>query len=132
MEISIASQTVIFFLSAVLGIFIGAVYDFFKIIRISTRASLGAVAVCDAAFCVICALALFLFVINYGDGSARAYIFVGTGLGGGLYFVTISRAVVTIGTCMAEIVKYVCKKVLKMCSMFISGIKKYIVLKRKG
>ena len=90
MEFSIAEQTLVFVQACAFGIFIGFVYDFFRSVRIITKAKFFLTAVFDTFFSVLLIISVFIFFINCTDGIIRFYIFAGIILGGCLYFLSVS------------------------------------------
>lgn len=93
-EFSIAEQTFVFLQACVFGVFMGIIYDFFRSIRIVTRAKAAATAFFDIAFSVILVAGMFLFYVNNTDGIIRLYTFVGAFLGACLYFFSVSSLLV--------------------------------------
>ncbi|MCX7614317.1 MAG: spore cortex biosynthesis protein YabQ [Clostridiales bacterium] len=105
MEISIAAQTVVFFKAILLGAILSVLYDFFRLIRLLTKAKRKKTAVYDSIFCLLSLIALFYFIVFTARGEARIYIAIGAFFGSSLYFMTLSKLVLRFGFGVSKVVR---------------------------
>lgn len=92
MGLSVAKQTADFLLSGALGAAISVLYDLFRVIR--RRAGRAPVtAVLDVLFWLLAAGAVLWFSMGAMGGGFRLFGLLGLFLGGVLYFLTLSSAV---------------------------------------
>lgn len=91
---SIAAQTVLFGQSVLLGVGCGLYYDLLRAVRRRSRGRLTALL--DGLFWLGVLIAFALFVLICADGSWRSYILLGLGGGLVLYFLTLSRPVLSL------------------------------------
>lgn len=79
------------FASVITGIFLGMVYDLFRISRMFFLKNRIIIFIEDLIFCFVCALSFILIFYNYSFGQMRAYAFLG-GIGGFCaYYFTLGR-----------------------------------------
>ena len=90
--------------SVVLGAFLCAVYDVFRLFRLRRKQNAVTLFICDVLFCVISALSLLILFFNLSHGRMRAYAFV-LCLGGLLIWrLTVSRFVMAL---MGKLIDFV-------------------------
>ncbi|NMA80074.1 MAG: hypothetical protein GX967_05455, partial [Clostridiales bacterium] len=68
-------------------------YEVFRISRIAFNLSKVAIAVEDFIFFMICAVGVFAFSLEYGNGMIRLFFVIGALLGAILYLLTIGRLI---------------------------------------
>ncbi len=90
MDTVISQQTLVFLQAAALGLCLGFVYDCLRVLRRTARLRRVGTAVCDGVFCVVCLLAVALFLLLFGHGQLRGYIPLGAVLGVALYLCGLS------------------------------------------
>lgn len=93
MEAVLAHQTQIFLFAAILGLFIGLLYDFFRCIALTLRIGRIGMAVHDLLFCLLCLLSFIIFMLVFSQEQMRWYIPGGMLLGGVLYHTALSGLV---------------------------------------
>ena len=81
--------------SAAFGIFGGLAYDGLRIFRRLVRHGVWWVALEDLLFCMAASLAVFAMVFMENDGSVRFFSLCGLLLGGVLYYISVSRYLVS-------------------------------------
>lgn len=134
MEISMSQAALSAALSVLLGIFLGAIYDVIRFLRVvfgvtvaspfkrgnhSPRAVLGYVFVIlgDLLFFIVCAVLMSVFFFLTGDGRMRGYALVGAFLGFLLYYNTVGRlfigAVTRIKALLKKLLKFAFRPVVK-------------------
>ncbi len=94
---SVSLQTLEFFYSALLGVGLGALFDFFRIVRFCLPDKKLITMFFDVLFwlCAICAL--LVFVLTVSDGKMRWYVLVGTFCGGFVYVSALSEIIFRVG-----------------------------------
>ena len=87
---SVSLQSLEFFYSALLGVALGALFDFFRVVRFFLPRRKLITAVSDAMFWFFAICALLAFVLTVSDGKMRWYVLVGTFCGGFVYVSALS------------------------------------------
>ncbi|MCI9223577.1 MAG: hypothetical protein HFF22_09475 [Oscillospiraceae bacterium] len=106
MHVDIAGQAVVFGQGFLLGAALGLLYDGMRTLRRSIR--LAALAfVLDLLFWLAAVAALFALTLLRDSGEVHLYHMLAFLLGGGLYFVTLSRLVLPVLLWLAGIVRAV-------------------------
>ena len=113
MEFSLAAQTKVFLCTVIFGVCLGAVYDFFKALRLMMKAKRPGTAVCDLIFCLVAFVLFLLFMLSIGGGELRGYILFGMALGAALYFSAFSELFI------------------KFFTLFLKGLREAAILWRK-
>jgi spore cortex biosynthesis protein YabQ len=103
MEISIWEQTVSLLGSLALGCCVGVLYDTLRILRVRFRRKTLS-GVFDFLFWMISIPVLFFYALMTGNGQVRIYILLGAALGGGVYFLLLSRLVLLVGYKIADLI----------------------------
>ena len=89
-------QTALGFWAFVTGIFLCAVYDIFRVLRLRRRVNGLMLFVADFAFCLVSAVAMLVLFFNLSFGKVRIYAFVFALLGFLLWRFTVGRAFVAL------------------------------------
>ena len=95
MHVDIAGQAAVFGLSLLLGAALGLVYDGMRALRRSLKLAWLAFLL-DLLFWLGATTALFALTLLWDDGQVRIYHMAAAALGGGLYFLTLSRLVLPV------------------------------------
>lgn len=104
------SQEQIFIFFFIIGIIIGFIFDFFRVIRKSFKTTDFITLIEDIIFLFISSILIIGGIIKINGGEVRFYLFLGIFLGGLIYSLTISNLYVII---FYEFVK-ICKKIFKI------------------
>lgn len=126
--VSIFSQVTTFFYSILGGLLIAFVYDLFRIKRKVVRTREFVVFAEDILFWILGAVIMFIAVYIGNDGEVRGFVFLGAMLGAVLYFLTLSKVVISILLKAIGIIKKIFKVVFKIITS-IGNFFKSIVLK---
>lgn len=94
MGITLSGQSALLITAALLGFVLGAVYDFFRVIRVFTKSGRVAVFIWDIIYWLICAAATFAFLLIENDGKIRALVIICELCGAALYYYTIGKIVI--------------------------------------
>ena len=89
-------QTALAFWAFVTGIFLCAVYDVFRVLRLRRKVNGIMLFVADFAFCLVSAVAMLVLFFNLSFGKVRIYAFVFAVLGFLLWRFTVGRAFVAL------------------------------------
>ncbi len=102
------SQEEVFLLFFIIGIIIGLVFDFFKVLRKSFKTKDIVTFIEDLLFLLISGTLIVLGIIKLNSGEVRFYLFLGMFFGVLIYSLTISKLYVII---LYEFVR-ICKKII--------------------
>ena len=80
--------------SAAFGVFAGLAYDLLRVFRRLVRHGVWWVALEDICYCLLASMAFFAVIFSENDGSFRFFSLCGLALGGGLYYLSVSRYLV--------------------------------------
>lgn len=95
MDITITSQTYLFFTSILLGASLAAVYDIFRILRIAIPSGSLLIAIEDIFYFLFCTFVTFTFILRTNEGMVRSYILLGEIIGWVLYYLTLGNLVIS-------------------------------------
>ncbi len=84
---SITDQLVVFIESVGFGVLLGVTYSVVDVAASVFFEGRRKIIACDIAFCPLCAVALFSFILAYNLGKLRFYMVLGILLGLAVYFV---------------------------------------------
>ncbi len=102
------SQEEVFLLFFIIGIIIGLIFDFFKVLRKSFKTKDIVTFIEDLLFLLISGTLIVLGIIKLNSGEVRFYLFLGMFFGILIYSLTISKLYVII---LYEFVR-ICKKII--------------------
>lgn len=88
------NQAYLFLIFTLNGIFIGVLFDFFRILRKSFKTVNWLTSIEDILFWILTGLSIIYCMYNFSDGSLRFFMFLGLGLGLLLYMLTLSNFIV--------------------------------------
>lgn len=126
----------IFLAFILIGLIIGFLFDFFRILRRTYKTPDFITIIEDIVFWLVSGIILLLGIFILNEGKIRAYLFLGLFLGIIVYTMIFSRGVVKIGTKIFKIfnrfiaipiqivVKYVGKILKKLLQAFIKRVNK--------
>jgi len=95
MILSMAGQAWLFLSAVMVGAAIGLFYDAFRVLRKTARHNRLAVQIEDFIFWVAATGLTFYYMLHRSYGEIRVFTLIGVAVGVLLYFVTVSRWVVT-------------------------------------
>ena len=99
------SEFLVFLSFIVIGIIIGSLFDFFRIIRRVFKHSDFITVTQDIAFWIISGIIILVGIFILNDGKIRAYLFVGLFIGTSLYIATISKFFIKFGIIILNAIK---------------------------
>ena len=104
------SQEQVFIFFFIIGIIIGCIFDFFKVLRKSFKSSDIITFIEDIIFLIISAFLIITGIIKLNNGEVRFFLFLGIFFGVLVYSLTISNLYVIILYTFVEL----CKKIIKI------------------
>lgn len=125
MEASVQSQVYVFLSTLTGGIFIGLIYDFYRLFRYYSRPKRIKTFIEDLIFWLLLSLMIVLFVNRVNEGEFRAFLFLGFTLGIILYSRLLSKNVIKFISNIIDGLIFKTKKVLKLMVGPIGGLKKH-------
>lgn len=109
-----SSQVTLFLLTVVLGIFIGFIFDIFRVIRKIIKHKDFFIFIEDTIYWLIVSFLMFYFMLNKNNGEIRFFSFIGVCIGMVLYFYTISNWVINISITVISTIKKILAVILKI------------------
>ena len=103
--LTIAEQSLVFLYAILLGTLLGAIYDLFRIIRISFGGKVVAVFIEDIIFSIAALVLTFVFVIAFNNGELRFFILIGEFLGFTVYYFTVGKLTMLISKAIIKVIK---------------------------
>ncbi len=92
----ITNQAYIFMIFIIIGMLIGILFDFFRILRKSIKTKDFITYIEDVLFCVLTGVILLYSIFTFNSGEIRIYIFIGLLFGCLIYMLSISKYFVKI------------------------------------
>jgi len=142
MTLVVTEEIRLFLVSLPVGILLAFIYDIFRLYRITLSYGTVAIALQDAAYCVIAGGTVFLFFVSECSGEIRFYALFAMALGAWLYFKTVSVVIVDkFGALLRKFKRKMvkkmsptalkCKKHIKRAKKYFKKLKKHSIIKGK-
>lgn len=96
MEINNTEQLLTFLNGILIGCYLGAIFDIFRILRITIHCNKVIVIIQDFIFSLIIGFVSMVYIVFYGDGYIRFYIILAEIIGFTIYNYTISKIVINL------------------------------------
>lgn len=116
------SQEEVFLLFFIIGLIIGLIFDFFKVLRKAFKTSDLVTFIEDLLFLFMSGSLIVFGIIKLNSGEVRFYLFLGMFFGILIYSLTISKLYVII---LYEFVR-ICKKIVMFIIQMFRNIFKFI------
>jgi len=100
-------QGLVFLFSCAVGVFLGAIYDVFRIMRIAFNSKWLSVFFQDFMFCIFSALSVILLVFYTNSGIVRWFSLVGCFTSFVVYHLTVGRAIMFMARKIIDLIKRV-------------------------
>ncbi len=130
MQNSVAYELTVFGGAGAAGVIIAFLYDMFRLKRRMVRTKTAMVHFEDIVFWVIAAIIFFLSSYVISNGETRAYYYMGSFIGGVLYFSILSRPLLWLLTGLIRIILWPFVKLINILKpiieIFICQIKKLL------
>lgn len=108
------NQAYLFLIFTSNGIFIGLLFDFFRILRKSFKTTNLVTNIEDIIFWISTALSIIFCMYKFTDGNIRLFMFLGLIFGFSLYMLILSHTIIKITTTTILIIKKIIKKIIKI------------------
>lgn len=99
------SEFLVFLSFIVIGIIMGSLFDFFRILRRVFKTTDFITIAQDIAFWIISGIILLVGIFILNDGKIRAYLFVGLFIGISFYIAILSKSFVKLGVIIVKAIK---------------------------
>ena len=114
------NQAYLFVIFTINGIFIGLLFDFFRILRKSFKTTNFITYIEDILFWVITGISIIFSMYNFSNGELRLFMFIGLTMGITIYMLTISKIIIKI---MVRIIRTITNIIQKFAKVIFSILK---------
>lgn len=114
MILSMSGQAALFMITVLVGLFIGFVYDVFRILRKTVKHANFMIQLEDALYWIFVTFVAFYVMLYQNQGEIRLFNFIGIFLGMGLYFITLSFFVIKVSVSVINLFKRILFTTLKV------------------
>lgn len=126
MSTFLVEETILFLKSCVLGVFLGCLFDLFRIFRMTVKCGTIFVFIQDILYFAIITFVTFMFLLSYNDGRLRMFILVGELMGSVLYFFSLSILILKSSELIIKVMKKILSIILNPFIIFFKFIKSKI------
>lgn len=120
------NQAYLFLIFALNGVFIGILFDFFRILRRAFKTINLITNIEDILFWILTGLSIIYCMYNFSNGNLRFFMLLGLGLGLLLYMLTLSSFIVKTVVKMIEIIKTVIFTIIRVVLFPFKTIYKFV------
>lgn len=120
----ITNQAYIFIIFVIVGIIVGIIFDFFRILRKSFKTKDFVTYIEDIVFCILTGLILLYSIFKFNSGEIRIYMFLGVLIGCSLYMLTISKYFIKVNVFILTAITNILKKIISILYIPLKYIKK--------
>ncbi len=110
----IVNQAYLFLIFILNGIFIGIIFDIFRILRKSFETPNLVTYIEDCIFWILSAMSVLYTLFVFNNGEIRGYMFIGLLLGIAVYMLFFSKAIVKISVKVITFFKEILYKIFKI------------------
>ena len=110
----VINQAYLFLIFTLDGLFIGLLFDFFRILRKSFKTINLVTYIEDILFWIATGISIIFCMYRFSEGSLRLFMFLGLGFGLTLYMLTFSKIVIKIFVFLIITVKKMIHQIIKM------------------
>ena len=122
----ITNQAYIFIIFVIVGIIVGIIFDFFRILRKSFKTKDFVTYIEDIVFCILTGLILLYSIFKFNSGEIRIYMFLGLLIGCSLYMLTISKYFIKINVFILTTLTNILKKIISILYIPFKYLKKIL------
>ena len=124
MNVTIYHQLYILLIFSITGIFIGVLFDAFRILRKSFKTPDVITLIEDIIFWILVGAILLFSIFKFNNGELRSYLFIGLIIGIVLYISTISRYMIKISVTILTTIKAILSFPIKKIYHFFQNFTK--------
>ena len=107
----VTNQAFLFLIFIINGIFIGLVFDFFRILRRSFKTCDLVTYIEDMSFWIITGIIILYSIFTFNNGEIRLFMFLGIFLGCFLYMILMSSHIIKINVFIINVIKNIIGKI---------------------
>ena len=122
----ITNQAYTFIIFIFIGMIIGILFDFFRILRKTIKTKDAVTYIEDILFCILTGIILIYSIFTFNSGEIRIYLFIGLLFGIIIYMLSISKYFVKINIFLLNQIISITKKIIKIFNIPIKFIKRSI------
>lgn len=119
---SVSAQTIEFLFSALLGLYLGVLFDVIRTVRTYMPKKRWITAIFDALFWLVAVISLLGFVMTVSGGKMRWYVLAGAFSGGFVYMAALSEIVYKVLVCVIAAMKKVLHLITKPVYLLLGCI----------
>ena len=123
------NQAYLFLIFTLNGIFIGLLFDFFRILRKTFKTANLVTYIEDIVFWIITGISIIYCMYNFSDGNIRLFMFLGLIFGIILYMLTLSKIIIKTFVISINILKKIFNKIIIMPLKFVYTFMRKVMLK---
>lgn len=109
---SLLSQLYVLLIFLLSGVFIGVLFDIFRVFRRSFKTPDFITYTQDVLFWILTGIYIIYIILQYGDGKIRIYMIIGLIIGFVLYITIASKYFIKINVKIIDIIKTVISKII--------------------
>ena len=110
----VINQAYLFFIFTLLGLLIGLLFDFFRVLRIVFKTSNLVTYIEDLIFWIITGLIVLYSIFRFNNGEIRLFMFLGIGIGIIIYILIFSIHIVNFNVVILTFATNITMKLLKI------------------
>ncbi len=122
----ITNQAYTFIIFILIGMIIGILFDFFRILRKTIKTKDFVTYIEDILFCMLTGIILIYSIFIFNSGEIRIYLFIGLLFGIIIYMLSISKYFVNINVFLLTKIISFTKRIIKIFNIPIQFLKKSI------
>ena len=120
------NQAYLFLIFTLNGVFIGLLFDFFRILRKAFETINLITYIEDIIFWVLTGISIIFCMYKFSDGNLRLFMFIGLAFGIILYMLTLSKIIINTSVEIITFFKKLFKKIIKIIIIPIKLIYKFL------
>jgi spore cortex biosynthesis protein YabQ len=128
--VSLRLQFFTFLNMVIIGILVGVIFDFYRVLRWQTNPKKFTTDVFDLLFAIIVTIIIFIALVYSNGGVIRIYVFLGVILGQIIYYWLFSYYIILLFAKFIEFIYFIFCKIKDFTLSIYNNIKKIIIRMR--
>ena len=124
----ISNQAILFFIFIIIGIIIGLLFDFFRILRKTFETNDIVTYIEDFIFWILTGAIILYSIFTFNNGEIRLFMFLGIIIGLTIYILCLSNHVIKINVLIFTFIKNIISRILHIIlipfTFLVKGFKK--------
>ena len=120
----VSNQAYLFLIFTLNGIFIGFLFDIFRIIRKTFKTNDIATYIEDVIFWILAGITILFTMYKFSDGELRIYTIIGIAIGVVIYMLTVSTFIINISVYFVNMIKKVINFLIRIIKYPLKNYKK--------